>query len=88
MNANNLPYLEELSLHLFELLRPTFTESEISFIQEFVSAGEYGLALETIVAIVVEGDKKISDEALGLIFKLVDAMKFDKDKYENKLGKH
>jgi hypothetical protein len=67
MRLNDFESIERLFDRLDEMLKLVFSPYEIREYREFVDAGEYGLALETIVGIVVEEGKKIPLEALAVI---------------------
>ncbi|MEK7258864.1 MAG: MafI family immunity protein [Pseudomonadota bacterium] len=84
----NYQHIEEVSLGLLELLQSVFTSSEKIEVHEFIDAGEYGLALETLVDIVIEEDKQISSEAMKLVYKLAEMMEWDKEAFEEKLHSH
>lgn len=88
MMTYNYQYIEELLLQLIGLLVSVFTDSEKKEIQEFIDAGEYGLALETLVDIVNEEDKQISIESLKLIYELAEVMQLDESVFEDKLRGH
>ncbi len=81
-------YIEELLLRLLSLLLGVFSDSENHEVQVFIDAGEYGLALETLVDIVIEEDKKISSESFALVRKLASVMQLDKKVFEEKLRSH
>jgi hypothetical protein len=50
------------------------SSAERAFSIEFIEAGEYGLALETLVAGVVERIRPITEETFGEIVALAEAM--------------
>jgi hypothetical protein len=77
--------IEVLLLRLLSFLLETFTDSERMEVQEFIDAGEYGLALETLADIVVDENKLIPSESLSLIVELVDVMQLDKKLFEERL---
>lgn len=77
--------IENLLLRLLGLLLGIFTESEKGEVQDFIDASEYGLALETLVDIVIEENKQISGESLALVCELADAMQLNKTVFEEKL---
>lgn len=62
--------------------------SEIREFQEFIDVGEYGLALETLVDIVDEENKKISNEIMAAILGLADKMSMDREVLLEKLQRH
>ena len=80
--------IEDLLLRLLGLLLEIFTDSEKSEVQDFIDAGEYGLALETLVDIVIEENKQIPGESLALVCELADVMQLDKKVFEEKLRGH
>lgn len=80
--------VEELLSRLLALLAPTFSAEEILEVREFVEVGEYGLALETLVDIVIEESKRIPSEEVNLIYELADAMNLDRKWYEERLCGH
>ena len=88
MMTYNYQHIEDLLLQLLNLLRTVFVDSENSEVQEFIDAGEYGLALETLVDIVNEEDKKISSEAMNIVFEVAKIMQLNKRVFENKLRGH
>lgn len=81
-------FVENLLSRLLGQLLDVFTDSETAEIQDFIDAGEYGLALETLADIVIEENRKISGESMRLVFKLADAMQLDKRALKAKLGNH
>jgi hypothetical protein len=85
MTIYDYRYTEELLLRLLGLLLGVFTDSEKNEVRDFIDAGEYGLALETFVDIVVEENKQIPGESLVLVYELVDVMRLDKKVFEEKL---
>lgn len=78
--------IEKLFSQLLTLLAATFSDAEVSEVREFIDAGEYGLALETLVDIVLEEGKRISTEEAKLVYELVDAMNLDRKQYEERLS--
>ncbi len=54
---------------LLMVLSDSFSESESIEVQEFIDVGEYGIALETIIDIINEESKNITNEAEFLIEK-------------------
>lgn len=80
--------IENLLLRLHGLLLEIFTDSEKGEVQDFIDAGEYGLALETLVDIVIEENKQIRREYFALVCELADAMQLDKKVFEEKLRDH
>ena len=88
MSAYDYLSIKKLLLRLLSLLLEIFTDSEKGEVQDFIDAGEYGLALETLVDIVVEEDKQIPCESLALVCELADVMQLDKKVFEEKLRGH
>ncbi len=88
MSAYDYQYIEKLLLRLLNLLLGVFNGSEATEVQDFIDAGEYGLALETLVDIVIEDNKQISHESFLLIHELADVMQLDKKELEKKLHGH
>ena len=88
MTTCDYRYIEELLLRLLGLLLEIFTDSEICEVRDFIDAGEYGLALETLVDIVIEENKLVSKESLALVCELADVMGLDKKVFEEKLCGH
>ncbi len=62
---------------LLMVLSDSFSESESIEVQEFIGVGEYGIALETIIDIINEGSKNITNEAEFLIEKAGRIMNMD-----------
>lgn len=85
MMKENYRYIEELFVRLLNLLGTVFAEPELKEVQDFIDVGEYGLALETLVDIVVEEDKQIPGEALKLVKELSVAMLLDESVFDEKL---
>lgn len=86
MTGYDYQNVEGLLLKLLGLLHATFKDSEKSEVQSFVDVGEYGLALETLVDIAVEENKKIPEEAMSVVIELAGVMELDKKVYEKKLS--
>ncbi len=63
MKKVNYSFIEASLTHLLQLLEGDGIELDRQDIQEFIDVGEYGLALETFVATVVEEKLNISKEA-------------------------
>ncbi|MDA8139177.1 MAG: MafI family immunity protein [Desulfobacteraceae bacterium] len=78
-------YIEKLLVQLLELLKTVFIESERKEVQDLIDVGEYGVALETLVDIIDEENKKIPGEALWLIKNLAKAMHIDEGELDEKL---
>lgn len=88
MTTYDYQSIENLLLRLLGLLLEIFTNSERNEVQDFIDAGEYGLALETLVDIVIEENKQIPGESLALVCQLADVMQLDKKVFEEKLRGH
>lgn len=88
MTTYDYQYIEDLLVQLLGLLLEIFTDSEKSEVQDFIDAGEYGLALETLIDIVIEENKQVSGEFLALVCELADVMQLDKKVFEEKLRGH
>ena len=84
----NYQYIEDLLLRLLGLLLGIFSDAERSEVQEFIEIGEYGLALETLVDVVVEEEKQVPRECLELVCELAGVMKLDDKVFEEKLRGH
>lgn len=85
---NKYQKVEALLFKLLSLLTSVFNESEVKEVQHFIDVGEYGLALETLVGIVDEEDKRISIETSKLIYELVGLMSMDKEVIKEMLLGH
>lgn len=79
---------EEFLIQLLGELQKIFSASERNEVQEFIDVGEYGLALETLVDIVTEENKRIPEKTLLLVCKLADMMQLDKSRFKEKLCKY
>lgn len=88
MTTYDYRYIEDLLLRLLALLLEIFTDSEKSEVQNFIDAGEYGQALDTLVDIVIKEDKQIPGESLVFICELADVMQLDKKVFQDKLRGH
>jgi hypothetical protein len=72
-----MPNFDEIELLLLQLLRvarPVFSDAGQTAVQRFIDVGEYGLALETVVAVYREEEKVMTGEAMALIENLALAM--------------
>jgi len=54
-----------------------FTRSEIAEVEQFLSAGEYGLAFETLCGIAKEENKPVPAELRPKVRKLAEQMEID-----------
>ncbi len=71
--------LEERLSALLNLLGDVFTRGEVGEVQQFLDAGEYGLALETVCGIITEEQKKVGTEVVKQVEELRDLMELDSD---------
>lgn len=82
---------KEIEAKLFELidmLETCFTQPELDEVIEFIKYNEYGLALDTVVDIIIEEDKRISNDILNVIIKLSDIMDLDSEGLNKKMIAH
>ena len=86
MIENNFKLIETLLLRLLLLLKVVFTDPEVQEVKDFIDVGEYGIALETLVEIIIEESKPISIEALGLIKEIAALMKLDDKGLQSRLN--
>lgn len=75
----NYELIEKLLDRLLILLKNTINDTECNEVQEFIDVGEYGLALETLIAILIEESKVVSVEVLGLLKESAIAMSIEVD---------
>lgn len=54
-----------------------FTDHEVSEVEHFLNVGEYGLAFETLCAIVKEEGRTVSTDNLAIIQELAERMEID-----------
>lgn len=73
----NFDEVELLLSKLLETAASILSESECAEVQDFIDAGEYGLALKTAVAIFAEEKKIPSADVVALIERLADLMSLD-----------
>lgn len=71
--------IENLFKQLFDQVCNLFSVNELNEVNEFFDVGEYGLALQTLIDIVVEEKKDISEKACNLIEELAILMKITDD---------
>ena len=76
---HNYTLLETKLGALLDSLEEVFTPSEISEVRQFLDAGEYGLALETICGIIAEEQKPVGNQVLEQIRVLRDLMQLDSE---------
>jgi hypothetical protein len=74
MDSNHYALLEEHFLRLLPSVLPIMTPSERSFTQEYFDAGEYGLALETVVDNLLREAAPVTDETFQEIASLAALM--------------
>jgi hypothetical protein len=74
MDRSDHEWLEATFAALFAELGDTLASAERAEIIEFVDVGEYGVALETLVALVVEEQKQLPAPAFATICLLADRM--------------
>ena len=65
------------------MLSQALTTAESAEVQMFLNVGEYGVALETLCGIIVEGDKTIPREAYERMSRLFDTMNLEPDLLEH-----
>ena len=80
--------IERMLLELLDALRVVFGQSEREEVEEFIDAGEYGIALETLVDIVCEEDKAIGADAVEIVRDVAVIMGLNGKDFEDKLSDH
>jgi hypothetical protein len=80
--------IENSLLQLIKGLEKYFSPSEITEVFEFIEPSEYGLALDTVIDIIIEENKFISNDILKLITELSDLMELDSKIIVDKLSAH
>lgn len=70
---------------MLSLFGRAFSKSEANEVQEFIDAGEYGLALNTLIGIVDEESKLIPQKVMGLAKDAAVAMGLDEIAEEERL---
>ena len=83
----NFNLTEALFVRLISKLAKTFSKSEIAEVENFLVVGEYGLALETSIAIFVEEQKLAEPTVVTLIAEIAIAMDLDPSIYIKQLQK-
>ncbi|KGD63327.1 isoleucyl-tRNA synthetase [Alcanivorax nanhaiticus] len=73
---------------LLMALSDSFSECESIEVQEFIDAGEYGIALQTLIDIIEEESKSISKEALLLAKKAGECMNMDSNTIEKRVSRY
>ena len=71
--------LEERLSRLLKSIDESFTSTETSEVQQFLDAGEYGLALETICGIIIEERKVVRTEVVEQVKELREMMELESD---------
>lgn len=74
---SNFDDIELLLSRLLSATASVLSEAERAEVQRFIDVGEYGLALETAVAIFVEEEKMATEEVARLVERLAEAMSLD-----------
>lgn len=74
MALHNYALLELKINSLLKLNSATFTQSERKEVDELKGFGEYGLALQTFLGVVLEEGKSISAETLSIVEELITLM--------------
>ncbi len=69
--------IESIFANLNTFLKDDFSVSETLEMQSFIDVGEYGLAAETVVDIILEEKKQVSSKAYEAICTLHNLMKMD-----------
>jgi hypothetical protein len=84
----NPEYYQILEKDLKQLLLAlnSFTPLEISEVDHFLAAGEYGIAFETLCAIIIEKRKCVPQELRSKIRELAERMDIDSDWWERIVG--
>ncbi|MFT7879339.1 MAG: MafI family immunity protein [Sulfurimonas sp.] len=85
MRNNNYTEIEKLLMDLLNLLTDIFNEDEIQEVKEFIDVGEYGLALDTLIDIIVEEKKQVSENVLEIIYKLARIMSLDEKTIQERI---
>lgn len=85
VDMSDFELIESLFVRLIFLLAAVFSESEIFEVREFVDAGEYGLALDTVVDVFVQEKKIATTKIVSLIRDLAAAMELAPEDYVSQL---
>lgn len=80
--------LERLLSGLITSVSGVFSQEEIEEVQSLIDVGEYGVALETFVDVVVEENKGITKSCLVLIEEAAAMMEMDPEVFSRKLIEH
>ena len=78
--------IEDKLLSLIASVNSEFSKDENQEVYEFIDAGEYGLALEALVEIIIEENKKIAQPSMTLILELADLMELNRLAFSEKLS--
>ena len=81
-------FLNQQLTRLLSLLNDVLSNSEISEVQEFIDVDEYGLAFHTLLDIIDEESKSITERAFELAKHIAITMEFDGKAVEKKLKPH
>lgn len=74
MTTYNYQEIELLFSRMLQNAAMSFKPEEVSEVSDFIAVGEYGLALQTFVDIVVEERRRISLDVFRFIEKLASLM--------------
>jgi hypothetical protein len=74
VNSPSFREIEGLLAVILQEMSTLFTNDEAKEVFDFIEVGEYGLALQTFVDVVLEEDKKIPATVLQMIEQLSEAM--------------
>ena len=74
MRGIDFTALEQRLTTLLEALSDDLSVGERSEVEEFIEVGEYGVALETLAALLIEERKQIPEPTFIKIVELADAM--------------
>ena len=69
--------IENLFKELLIEIKQSFSQNEIQEVTEYLDHNEYGLALDVVVAIIVEENKEFSTAVSQLIRKLMEEMSLE-----------
>jgi hypothetical protein len=78
---------ERLLLKLLNSVDQVFNQQERAEVQEFINVGEFGLALDTLIDIIVEENKQISENSVKIIKEIAAIMLMDESLLQEKLEK-
>lgn len=86
MKGGHLELIDSRIAELLDSLAPLFSTPEQSEVREFVDAGEYGLALETLCGIVTEEHKVVAASVKEQVRELRDLMGLDSPMIDALIG--